>query len=346
MTSEIMESPDYLKISTASAMALGLKAGRFYRGACNPCINLLLTYREGCCASCAYCGLARKRPGAYDEKSFIKVAWPSFPLKVLLNQMQERKAHIKRVCISMITNPRAVKDTVGVAEALNEGLVGIPISILISPTVIKQPDLVRFKKVGVDMIGVAVDAATERLFAQYRGNGVKGPHRWSHYWDTLRAAVGVFGRRKVGTHLIVGLGETEQEMAAIFQCVHDLGSLLHLFSFFAESNSQLQEMASPPWASYLRLQLARYVIEEDLSRQEWFHFDGNQEIAHFGLTESKLKELVTTGLPFLTSGCPDTEGNVACNRPFGNCLPGPRQWNYPYLPNQEELGLICKELGM
>ena len=54
-----MESPEYLKISTASAMALGFKHGRFYRGAKNPCINLLLTYDRGCAANCAYCGLAR-----------------------------------------------------------------------------------------------------------------------------------------------------------------------------------------------------------------------------------------------------------------------------------------------
>jgi len=341
-----MESPEYLKISTASAMALGLKAGRFYRGASNPCINLLLTYQEGCYANCAYCGLARKRPGTYQEKSFINVAWPSFSLELLLNRMEERRLHTKRVCISMVTNPRANDDTVEVVGTFKKNMDLLPLSILISPTLIKNNDLMRFKEAGADMIGVAIDAATKELFEQYRGKGVRGPHRWEHYWNTLHEAIGIFGPRKVGAHLIVGLGETEQEMARTFQRIHDMGSLIHLFSFFAEPNSRLQGMASPPWDGYLRLQVARYLIEEGLSREERFTYDETYRIIHFGLSENELTELVNTGLPFLTSGCPDSEGNVACNRPFGNCLPGRQQWNYPYLPNQEELSLIYRELGL
>lgn len=340
-----MESPEYLKISTASAMALGLKPGRFYRGAKNPCVNMLLTYTEGCRANCAYCGLARQRPGAYEEKSFIKVAWPCYSLETLLARMEEKEDRLQRVCISMVTNPSAREDTLSVTQALKERL-HLPISILISPTVLKRGHLERFKAAGADMIGVAVDAADEELFRTYRGKGVKGPHRWRHYWDMLEAALTIFGPRKVGTHLIVGLGETEKHMAETFQQAHDLGSLLHLFSFFPEPNSLLQNLTPPPWESYLRLQLARYIIEHDRSRQERFQYDEQNHIISFGLPVSEVREVVSTGLPFITSGCPGTSGTVACNRPFGNCLPGPKQWNYPYLPDREEMNLIRGELGL
>jgi biotin synthase len=245
----------------------------------------------------------------------------------------------------MITNPQALDDTVVVAETLKKTM-DLPLSILISPTLIKNQDLMHLKEAGADMIGVAIDAATKQLFEQYRGNGVKGPHRWEHYWNTLIEAVGIFGQRKVGAHLIVGLGETEQEMTRTFQRVHDMGSLIHLFSFFAEPHSQLQELVSPTWDSYLRLQLARYLIEEGLSQEERFTYDENHRIIDFGQSEGDLREIVNTGFPFLTSGCPDSDGKVACNRPFGNCLPGPQQWNYPYPPNQEELNLISRELGL
>jgi len=40
-----------------------------YRGAVNRCVNLLVHYPEGCSANCAYCGLAKKRPGTYRDKS-------------------------------------------------------------------------------------------------------------------------------------------------------------------------------------------------------------------------------------------------------------------------------------
>jgi biotin synthase len=42
----------------------------------------------------------------------------------------------------------------------------------------------------------------------------------------------------------------------------------------------------------------------------------------------------------MTTGCLGPDGKVACNRPFGNCLPDVKQWNYPYSPNDEELTLI------
>ena len=52
-----MRSPEYVQISTAAAMTLGLMPGRMHRCECTRCLNLLLTYPEGCRANCAYCGL-------------------------------------------------------------------------------------------------------------------------------------------------------------------------------------------------------------------------------------------------------------------------------------------------
>ncbi|MBW2206735.1 MAG: radical SAM protein, partial [Deltaproteobacteria bacterium] len=41
-------SPEYAKMSHASAISLGLIRGRMYRGAVNRCVNLLVHYAEGC----------------------------------------------------------------------------------------------------------------------------------------------------------------------------------------------------------------------------------------------------------------------------------------------------------
>ena len=46
----------------------------------------------------------------------------------------------------------------------------------------------------------------------------------------------------------------------------------------------------------------------------------------------------------MTTGCLGPDGQVACNRPFGNCLPDDKQWNYPYPPNEEELALIRENI--
>src|SRR6266478_6447506 len=56
-----MRSPEYVQMSAAAAITLGVMGGYMHRTACTRCLNLLLTYPEGCCANCAYCGLARHR---------------------------------------------------------------------------------------------------------------------------------------------------------------------------------------------------------------------------------------------------------------------------------------------
>ena len=69
-------SPEYVRISMASAIALRMRSGRFSRDFEFGGINLLLNYDEGCRSDCGYCGLARTRPGSYEDKSFIRVEWP------------------------------------------------------------------------------------------------------------------------------------------------------------------------------------------------------------------------------------------------------------------------------
>ena len=46
-----MKSPEYVQLSTAAAITLGVMGGRMYRCECTRCLNLLLTYPEGCRAS-------------------------------------------------------------------------------------------------------------------------------------------------------------------------------------------------------------------------------------------------------------------------------------------------------
>jgi len=43
----------------------------------------------------------------------------------------------------------------------------------------------------------------------------------------------IFGVRNVGIHLMVGMGETEQEMVSVMERAWNLGAVNHLFSFFA-----------------------------------------------------------------------------------------------------------------
>jgi biotin synthase len=340
---ERKESPEYVRLSLAAAMTLRLASGRFYRNARLYCINLLLTYANGCGARCSYCGLSGSREGEYEEKSFIRVPWPVHKVETICERMNKYADWVERVCISMVTNQRAAGDTIEITRTLSEKA-SLPISLLISPTVITDSTLKEFKGAGAERIAVAVDAATDALFEQHRGAGVRGPHRWEKYWETLHKAVDVFGRGMVGCHLIVGLGETEKEMVETIQRVRDLGGRTHLFSFHPEAGSFLEDRPSCDAGAYRRVQLARYLIDHDLSRVEQMTFDQGIRITHFGLNGDRLKEVTDSGAPFETSGCPGKTRETACNRPFGDGPPSDIR-SFPFQLDEEDLKKVQDQMG-
>ncbi len=204
----VLESPDYVRMSLAAAMTLGFRQGLFYRNARLYCINLLLTYPQGCVARCAYCGLSKKRPGTYSKKSFIRVTWPTYSVGGVIQTITERMDRVKRICISMVTRKEAAEHTRVLCARLRSAL-DIPVSLLISPTVVTRQDLIRFKDAGADKIGVAIDLATADLFDRYRGSGVGGPHRWERYWEVLSESLSVFGQGNAGAHFMTGMGDAE-----------------------------------------------------------------------------------------------------------------------------------------
>jgi lipoyl synthase len=339
-----LESPEYLRISLAAAMTLGMKPGRFYRDAKLRCINLLMTYDEGCSANCAYCGLQRVREGSYDRKSFIRVPWPVVSLEEIIQRSQERSDEVKRICLSMITHGRVVEDARTILERLHEGLSNVPLSLLCNPTLLNRPLLEMYRAIPVDRLGIAVDGATKTIFDRFRGKGVQGPHRWDRYWRLFDEALTIFGPDHVGVHLIVGLGETEEEMIRLMDRVRRSGGSTHLFSFFPEHGSRLSGHPQPPMGQYRRAQLARYLIDEDLAAAEQFSFNEKGQLVGFGLPQERLDEIIQRGIPFMTSGCPDETGRAVCTRPFGDCAPGDDIRSFPFQPDEEDLQIIGRQL--
>ena len=101
-----MRSPEYVQMSTAAAITLGLMPGKMHGCGCTRCLNLLLTYPEGCRANCAYCGLARHREADrdYADRNFIRVDWPAVPMAEIVEKVaRSRRKHsvFHRMCISM-----------------------------------------------------------------------------------------------------------------------------------------------------------------------------------------------------------------------------------------------------
>lgn len=340
------QSPEFVRLSLAAAMTLGLAGGSFFRGARLGCINLLLTYPGGCRANCAFCGLARaNRPQQGDPRyeKFIRVAWKSYPLDEVLARCAAAPPWVERICVSMITHPQAKADTLEVCRRARAAT-GLPVSLLIAPTLLDEDDLRRMQQAGADRVGVAIDAATPELFEKLRGRSVGGPHRWQHYWRIFEQALKVFGPGMVGVHLIHGLGETEQELVLAMDRAKGLGGGTHLFCFFPERFSALAQRPQPPASGYRRAQMARWLIDQGLARAAGMAFDQQGRVLDFGVAPEVLRQALASGRPFMTSGCPGASGEVACNRPFGNEKPGPDLRNYPFALEPADLELVAAQI--
>ncbi|MCD4653780.1 radical SAM protein [bacterium] len=341
----IQKSPDFVRTSTAAAITLKLQPGRFYRNAKLGCINILLEYSEGCQANCSYCGLSTSREEKNSNKSFIRVAWPVYSLDLIIRQSEKHKNHLGRICLSMVTHKAAMKDTITITKRLHNS-VDLPISILICPTITNIDSLQQLYDAGADRIGIAIDTATEALFRRHRGEFVGGPHQWKQYWKCFDDAVKIFGKNMVGSHLMAGLGETEKELVEAIQRTRNSCGFTHLFSFFPEKGSLLAECEPPPLDSYRRIQLARYLIDNGYMDSRKFDFDISGQITSFNIADEDITGIIKTGEPFQTSGCPGNDNRVACNRPFGNSIPGPDVRNLPYQANPEDIDRIMKCLGL
>ena len=345
-----MRSPEYVQMSTAAAITLGVTGGRMHRTSCTRCLNLLLTYPEGCRANCAYCGLARHREAErdYADRNFIRVDWPAVPLEQTIDIVaQDANTPFHRMCISMITHPRSDQDTVTVLKKWTDRIdpKAIPVSILSNPTTMTREDVKRLHGLGADIFTVALDAATPEIFDRTRGKGVQSPHSWRKYWEILLDARDIFGPQKFGAHIIVGMGETERDVLALVQQLVDLGAHSHMFCFFPEKGSLMDHLPATPRDQWRRVQLARYLIDYREIRFEDMQFDDAGRVIDFGVREEELEEVITKGTAFRTSGCPGkfADDISACDRPYGDSPPS-NIASYPFQPNGNDLRTIRKQL--
>lgn len=343
-----MRSPEYVQMSTAAAITLGLVAGKMHRTSCTHCLNLLVTYPEGCRANCAYCGLARHREEArdYADRNFIRVDWPTARYDEVIERVKagSDKGRFERMCISMITHPNSNDDTFVLLEKWTREVPAVPVSILSNPTTLEKDDLIRMRDLGADIFTVALDAVTPAIFERTRGRGVDSPHRYEKYWQAIEWAAEIYGPEKFGAHLICGMGETEREILEVAQRIRGLGGHNHMFAFFPERGSLMEDWPAVDRGQWRRVQLARFLIDYRGVRVEAMAFDDAGRVTDFGVPKEVLEKEIAAGTPFRTSGCPGKDDEVsACNRPYGDSSPTDIL-SFPFAPAKRDLAAIRRQM--
>jgi len=310
-------------------MLLGLSMGKMD---CPPTTAYLMTYAKSkCTANCAFCPQARESGSRSDALS--RVTWPAFETRRVIQKLiaTVKTGVLKRVCIQCLNYPKMIEDVTALAETINNQA-GVSVSVSCQPHNAKN--IKRLKGSGVSRIGIPLDAAREDLFFRIKGESAGGPYSWSKQFSLLEEAASVFGEGNVSTHLIVGLGETEEDLVRVVQKCLDLGVIPGLFAFTPIAGTALEKNHQPPLKVYRRVQLARYLMLAKKMTFKDFLFDDMGIIIAFGVEDKELLKAVRAGEAFRTSGCPD------CNRPYYNEKPGGPIYNFPRPLTEEEISSI------
>jgi biotin synthase-related radical SAM superfamily protein len=318
---------DSVRVAFGTGVVLGLWRGQL---SVAPMTAHLMTYYNGRCnANCKFCPQARESKA--DLKMLSRVVWPISELGKVLAGLGENSNDFKRVCIQAVNYPRVMDDLCELVARV-KSVCNLPISVSCQP--LKAGDTQKLADAGAERVSVALDAATPELFKCIKG----GFYTWEEHIKALERARTVFDDR-VSTHLIAGLGESEEEMARAIQLLHDQGITIGLFAFTPIAGTFLSDRPQPDISSYRRIQLARFLTTSNISRVELMHFDGGRVVG-FGIEQGVLNRTVNSGEPFRTSGCPD------CNRPFYNEYPRGPIYNYPRKPTSKEVEKIKAELSL
>ncbi|OLN33397.1 radical SAM protein [Desulfosporosinus metallidurans] len=274
---------------------------------------------ERCRFNCAFCTQARESSARADLLS--RVSWPKFEDEEVLQGLAyaDSQTVLQRICFQVVQDKAALEETKEWVKSV-QTQTHLPICVSAGPRTLEE--VKELLDLGVDHISIALDAATPEIYAQSKDGS------WEERFALLSESVKKFPGH-MATHLIVGLGESEEEMVTCLQSMYDLGITVALFAFTPVKGTRMEGRKQPEMSLYRRVQVAHDLIRHGLARTEQFGFQDGKLI-HFGLDVNEL-QVKRGGEPFQTSGC------SGCNRPYYNETPGKELYNYPRTLTPEEI---------
>ncbi|MEW6523107.1 MAG: radical SAM protein [Bacillota bacterium] len=266
---------------------------------------------DKCTASCGFCPQSRcaeSRPGFLS-----RVSWPAFTVDQAVPALAQAAAagRFRRVCVQLVQGGDGASACLELIRALR-ARVEVPVAVSAAP--LSEDCVLAWLEAGADRVGLPLDAACERVYARVKQAS------WSRALAVVEAAAGRFPGQ-VSTHLIVGLGETEEEAVGFLGHMAGYGVTVGLFAFTPVRGTPLEDQSPPPVDVYRRVQVARFLLDRKVPGVKFAFLEGR--LAGWGLSGSVLKQLLADGEAFRTTGCAD------CNRPYYNERPGGVVFNYP-----------------
>jgi biotin synthase len=308
-----------INVSSGTAGVLGLS--KIKQKA--PPTTAYLMLGMGCTNSCKFCSQSKESISNHNKLS--RVDWISYDENEVFEQVGIAYAQnkIKRLCLQVVTDQNSIDKTFSIVEKIkNEWHLNIPVCSSIKLKEVHEAK--RFFEVGMDRLCVAIDAASSQIYNKIKGND---------FLDRLNLLTELSKKftGKITTHLIVGLGESEMEMAEMIGFLNYHKITVALFAFTPVKGTEMEKNKPPKLSTYRKAQIINYLMQKKyINITNIIHEDGiikgfvDQEKME-DLFSSKLREILinANGFTFMTSGCPD------CNRPYYNEKTGEIPYNYP-----------------
>ncbi len=314
-----------IKCSAGTAGVLGLKEVKTDA----PPTTAYLMIGERCHNDCSFCPQAQNSSSRTDLLS--RITWPGYERQKVISRISRAFADdkLKRACFQVVNSQDALGET---KEFLTNLHAESSVPVCVSCTVATLEGVQELLEQGADHVSIALDAACERVFREHKSGSWRQKHALLE--ETAKAFPG-----RIATHLIVGLGETEEEMLCTIQEMADLGVIIALFAFTPVRGTRLEKLAAPSLDSYRRTQAARYLILKGVIRFEDIKFEAGM-LSDFGIEREQWLGVLAEGEAFRTSGCPD------CNRPYYNEKPGGVIYNYALPLTEQQKKQAILEMGL
>jgi biotin synthase len=301
-----------------------------------PTTAYLQIYTEKRCkANCLFCAQAKDSRAGLTHIARGMYIPADLDAVVSRLKMAYEKGYIRRACIQTALYDTWWEDTVYLIKRIRAEN-DIPVSLSVFP--LGDERYKELGRLGVNEIVIPLDACTPKLFDKIKGKSAGGPYAWERHLDGIKRAACFF--ESVGTHLIIGLGETDEDAVKIIDELHSSKVNTALFSYTYVPGAQLvlEPDKEESIRHYRTVQLARYLILEGISAYPAMRFtDG--AICDFGTEKDVIIRIIEDGTAFQTSGCPE------CNRPMANETFS-RMYNFPRKLKADEIASVKKELGL
>ncbi|MEJ8554024.1 radical SAM protein [Tepidibacter sp. Z1-5] len=282
---------------------------------------------NGCDNKCAFCSQSIESTSRKDKLS--RVLWPKFSnddiRASLLNYNGE---NIKRICVQAMGTNEALEESKKFIKYIKPGL-EFPISL--SAKVETEEEIKNLFDIGVDKVGLAIDAANKELYEEIKGNN------FCEKVEFIKE-MGNKYKGKVSTHIIVGLGESHEDIFDLYEDLMNSNVTISLFAFTPIKGTKLENEKQPSIQDYRKVQVMTYLIKCGHKKED-FKFV-SRELKEIYNIKSEENDDIKRGIPFLISGCKD------CNRPYYNERPGGTIYNYSRALTGEECIKAISEIGI